>query len=82
VLFSRITMRLRRKQLGSAHPGRCLHVSCVICGHEQLRDGPGRLTCPTCGAALTITQPHGNPEAGQHVRARPPKQEEESREAV
>lgn len=31
-----------------------LLASCVVCGQEELREGPGRVTCPMCGATLRI----------------------------
>ena len=55
MFLSRITNQPGTEPRGTRYRSASrLRASCVVCGHEDLRSGPGRVTCPMCGATLRI----------------------------
>jgi hypothetical protein len=54
-----------RRRIAKLDPPRALAASlmrtryslmeCVVCGYEELRTGPGRVTCCECGATVRVS---------------------------
>lgn len=56
MVFSRRSKEPPSQQNQDRQPVRTRYALayCIVCGHEQVRRGPGRSTCPDCGAAVSL----------------------------